>query len=426
MKRLLVIHHPGNAFSNPFLQSFIQHALSHSIEIDIRCRTSLAPKPELNNLRWLTYGNIISRIKKFYFKKLYFEALFWPENITSGMNRIYFEKLNFRALIWLTNLCEVLFVFKKKYDLIIGIDREGLIDAGHYSHFLKIPYVYFSFEIMFSDEIGINNKILEKRYSKNVSLWVAQDQIRANCLVEENNLSPDKCFICPIASAGAGELSHVRLRDALGIDEKKKVAIMIGSLSEWSMSGEIIKSVETWPEDWVLIIHERYGRAREKLKNEIGKALYGTRIVCSTSVTDNLDDMGTILAGVDVGLAFYKPLYTTPYNGKNLKYIGLSSGKIATYLRYGVPILTNNIGIYADIIKTNNLGLVLESPDSLGSVLDILNRPEYSDNCKQFFLENLDANRYMPSLFDKLTDITDSLRMGFKNEEHEGDSLNIR
>ena len=383
MKRILVVHHPGNAFSNPTLQSFIQYAIANSIEIDIRCRTSMALKPKIENLTWLKYGKIIKLLKKYFLKNL-----------------------SVKTVIWIISLYEVLFVFKKQYDLIIGIDKEGLIDAGHYSAFLRIPYVYFSFEIMFSDEIGEDKKRIEKEFSKNVNLWLVQDEVRANCLVEENNLSLDNSFICPVASAGLGEFSKSRLRDRLDIDVKKKVAIMIGSLSDWSMSYEIIKSVEKWPEDWVLIVHERYGRAYQIIKDRIGAKYLGTRIVPSNFSSENLDDMGTILSGIEVGLAFYNPVYTTPYNGKNLKYLGLSSGKIATYLRYGIPILTNYIGKYADLIKKNKLGLVLENPEKIAFVLENMCKSEYSDNCQSFFLKNLDANIYMPLLLNKLDTVS--------------------
>ena len=382
MKRLLLVHHPGTAFTNPNLESFIQYALSQSIKIDIRCKASLAPKPSVRNLTWLEYGRFISNIKNYFLKK----------------NTV-------KPIIWIVALYEVIFVFKKKYDLIIGVDREGLIDAGLYSHFLKIPYVYFSYEIMFSDEIGNSRKRLERKYSANVKLWMIQDETRAKCLVEENNLNLNDCFLLPIASAGTGEYSELRLRDALGIDESKKVAIMIGSLSEWSMSYDIIQSVNNWPEDWVLIIHERYGRTKQLLIDRIGSNLFGTRIVCSDAKAKSLDGMGSILAGIEVGLAFYRAVYTTPYNGKNIKYIGLSSGKIATYLRYGIPVLTNRIGQYADIIRNEKLGIVVESPHEIGSALAHLERSDYSGRCIQYFSDYLDANIFMPSLLNKLKEI---------------------
>ena len=383
MKKILIVHHPGNAFSNPTLESFIQHALSNSMEIDIRCRNSMAPKPDMGNLVWLKYGKIIGMLKKYFLK------------IRSA-----------RIVIWLTNLYEAVFIFRKKYDLIVGIDREGLIDAGHYAFFSNTPYVFFSFEILFADEIGRHRKQLEKKYAKNVDLWMVQDEVRARHLAEENNLSLDNCFICPVASAGQGELNQVRLRDKLGVDQGKKVAIMIGSLSSWSMSYEIIASVPTWPDDWVLIVHERYGRANQIVKDRIGTKYLGTRIVCSDLNTASLDDMGSILAGVEAGLAFYHPVYTTPYNGKNIKYLGLSSGKIATYLRYGLPVITNRFGKYADIINTNQLGVVLDNPDQLGPALKDMTRAEYSAACRAYFSNNLDADIYMPSLFKKLAAIT--------------------
>lgn len=383
MKKILIVHHPGNAFSNPTLQAFIQYALTHSMEIDIRCRDSMSPKPNFENLAWLKYGNMIGLLKKCFLKTR-----------------------SVRVVIWLTNFFEALFVFKKKYDLIVGIDREGLIDAGNYAIFLNTPYVFFSFEILFSDEIGLHKKQLEKKFSKNAKLWMVQDEERANCLVEENNLRLDNCFICPIASAGPGKLNQFRLRDALGIDEGKKVAIMIGSLSEWSMSLEIISSAAEWPEGWVLIVHERYGRANQIVKDRFGTEYLESRIFCSNLNTASLDDMGSILAGVDAGLAFYNPIYTTPYNGKNLQYLGLSSGKIATYLRYGIPVITNHIGKYADIIKRYRLGIVLEDTDQLGLVLANMNKTEYTEACQEYFLKKLDANLYMPSLFNQLAAVT--------------------
>lgn len=382
MKRILLVHHPGNAFNNPTLQSFIQYSISNSIKIDIRCKSSIVPKPEIKNLSWLQYGRIYSKVKNYYLKRK-----------------------SSKTVIRMLALYEALFVFKKKYDLIIGVDREGLIDAGHYSKIFKVPYVYFSFEIMFADETGAHIKKLERQYSKDLSLWMVQDEIRANCLIEENNLSMSNCFLCPIASAGIGELNPSRLRDSLGINGKKKVAIFIGSLTDWSMADEIIQSVEKWPEDWVLIVHERYGRTSQILKEKVKEKLLGTRIVFSNSNTASLDDMGTILAGIDLGVAFYKPLYTSRYNGKNIKYLGLASGKIATYLRYGIPIITNNIGKYADIVKRNHLGIVLEDPKNIGSVLGNINKSEYSDNCNKYFMENLDANLYIPPLFNKLISI---------------------
>ena len=379
MKRILIINHPGNAFSNPTLESFIQYALLNSVEVDIRCRSSIAQKPNIDGLNWRIYGKFTNLIKKYFLK----------------------EK-SVKVLIGLTALCEALFVFKKKYDLIIGVDREGLIDAGLYSHFLKIPYVYFSFEILFFDEVGRNKKRLENKYSKNAELWLVQDKTRAKCLMAENNLKLNNCFICPIASSGLGKFTRHRLRDQLGIGQDKKVAIMIGSLSKWSMSDEIFKYMENWPEDWVLIVHERYGKARQKLSGKIDTKYLDTRIRFSDSGTASLDDMGTILAGIDAGIAFYKPQYTTPYDGKNIKNIGLSSGKIATYLRYGIPILTNEIGEYAYFIRNNKLGYVLENPFKIGAALGEINRSDYSERCKDFFLNNLDANIYIPLLFNKL------------------------
>ena len=176
--------------------------------------------------------------------------------------------------------------------------------------------------------------------------------------------------------------NHFKKQQAKVFIHDKEIEIKNQALLD-TIAGEWTKMTEVETKR-ILTKYESF-----RLKDKIREKLLGTRIVCSNFNTESFDDMGTILAGVDAGLAFYKPVYTTPYNGKNLKYVGLSSGKISTYLRYGIPILTNNIGKYADIIKTNKLGFVLEHPDKLGSVLEIFKTSEYTDRCKIYFLNIL-------------------------------------
>jgi hypothetical protein len=382
MKRILLVHHPGTAFNNPTLQAFIQYALERSVEVDVRCKNSRAPKPDVKHLTWQVYGPLVAKFKRWFLKQSSFD-------------------LAGRIVATL----EAWFVLKRRYDLIIGVDREGIIDAGYYANILKIPFVYFSFEIMFADETGPRAKSPEKRSSRLADLWLVQDDDRARCLAEENGLHRQRRFLCPVASAGIGAVNRTRLRDRLGIGKEKKVAILIGSMTRWAMSDDIVRAAAGWPDNWVLIVHERYGRTRRLLAGQTGSAVRDGRIVLSDMNTACVDDMGTILAGVDVGLAFYNPVFTTPYNGKNIRHIGLSSGKIATYLRYGIPVLTNAIGAYADRIARYRLGRVVDHPNRIGAVLPGMDAADYTARCQAYFAQHLDADLFMPALFDRLAHI---------------------
>ncbi|MDY6868004.1 MAG: hypothetical protein SVT56_08880, partial [Chloroflexota bacterium] len=106
------------------------------------------------------------------------------------------------------------------------------------------------------------------------------------------------------------------------------------------------------------------------------------------------DDMSMILSGIDAGLAFYRPDYSGPLTGDNLKYLGLASGKVSTYLRYGVPVVMNETGLYAEEVQRYKLGCVVCNIDKISEKLTEIKNNDYSQNAKSYFSDNLDFNIY--------------------------------
>ncbi len=104
--------------------------------------------------------------------------------------------------------------------------------------------------------------------------------------------------------------------------------------------------------------------------------------------------MGSVLAGVSVGLAFYEPDFSGSYTGKNLNYLGFSSGKISTYLRYGVPVILNDIGLYAKEAEQFRLGCLVQWVDHIKHKLEKVSSEEYQNNARCYFSKNLDFNIY--------------------------------
>lgn len=383
LKRVLIIHTDGNSFNNPSLKCIIDLFLEKGYKIDLRYPESCARMPFYEGVRFLPFGKWLKWIKLIIFDWL----CSWPLIFLS----VYIEKL----------------ALYKDYDLLIGVDRQGLIEASVLNKITKTPYIFVSFEIVFESETSTRYKFIEKQASKNVVAWLVQDETRAQPLQVENNLDPAKKILLPLSSAGVGKMGNERLRDRLGIPDDKKVAIMIGSLSGWTMADQVLKNVSKWPEDWVLIIHERYGNTLKMIDNQAdGLAhLLGQKIFISDATTKLVDDMGGILSGINVGLAFYKPDFKGPYTGKNLELLGLASGKISTYLRYGIPVMMNEIGLYADEARLYRLGTVIENPEQIPDKLDELCNEEFSNNARNYFLNKLDFNLYRDFIGHKLLSI---------------------
>lgn len=380
LKKILLIHTDGNTFNNPTLKCLVDLLLENKVEVTIRYPKTIAPMPNMAGLRLLPFCALYRKIKNIVF------------------NIICWEWLS-RFSVWLENM-----TIYKNYDLIIGVDRRGLIEAYHLHHLTDTPFVFFSFEIMFSAETSLRYKAAEIAASRHVKHWFVQDELRALHLEMENQLDPNTKTLIPLASSGQPMPPTHRLRDYLGIPHHKNVAITIGSISSWSMTPEIISTIDSWPDDWVLIIHDRYGRTEielEKLGCNISNWI-NKKIYISNQSTDLVDDMSDVLAGVCVGLAFYKPVFTSPYTGNNLKYLGVSSGKISTFLRHGIPIILNEIGIYSDLAKKYEFGIVIDDFKKIETALNELANLQKGQQALNFYLEHLNFEIYKTTVWNAI------------------------
>lgn len=382
MKKVLIVHPEGNSFNNPTLKSMIDLLLDNGVDLSITYRLGAAPMPAYRGIHYIPWGKYWGRLRT-----------------------IAFEKLSSKVMSFFIVLLEYL-IKLKKFDLVIGVDRQGLIQATYLSRLSKKPCVFISFEILFESETSARYKRIERDASLAMTCWFVQDKERAKILRNENGFSERNCIILPLASKGRGVLSGDRLRDRLGIHKEQKVAIMIGSMGTWTMTREILDTIESWPEEWCVIIHDRYGQTSDYVNVNLAsfQRHIGARIFVSDFSADKIDDLGFILSGIDVGLAFYRPDYSSPYLGKNIETIGMASGKISTFLRYGIPIITNVIGPYSRLSEQYGFGLCIDKVESLGSSLNELNFSSAGVAATKFFLEHLDFANYQDRVWKELCD----------------------
>ena len=293
----------------------------------------------------------------------------------------------------------------KKHDVIIGIDRQGVIEASVLNKYFNFPYVFLSFEIFFLSETSIKFKKLEIEACKNAFLWITQDITRAKLLELENNLNLNSSFLLPVSTKKPlKKQTEYCLRDTLGINKEFKVAIMMGSMAEFTMIHEIIDSVNSWPANWVLILHDRNkidSKITKKLefKNLINKKIFLSNLSCL-----QFDELGFILKGIDVGIAFYKPCPNSKYTGKNIENIGLASGKISTYLSYSIPVIINQIGQYNNFLSEIQFGYDVKTITEIPEALNYINHNMelLKNNANNFFENNLSFEIYEKDIIERL------------------------
>lgn len=283
-------------------------------------------------------------------------------------------------------------------DLVIGVDTYGGIEASVIAKRIHAPLGFISYEIFFRSEVGDAVKNVEVCALRDLEFAICQDSVRAGCLSSENAIDIGKIHTIPVA--GRGSVPGLRtstLHDELGIDRSKRVALLSGSIANWGMVDDLLATLPEWPEDWVLVLHDRYNGAIARRKFiEHGRPL--NCFVSSLQVPD-IRLLGTLLQSADVGIALYRPTYGDRYTGLNLANIGLSSGKISTYLQNGIPVIVNELGQMSTYVRNCRLGGVVESAADIPATLAALGpREDYADRCRSFFESRLDLNLFASRL----------------------------
>ncbi len=94
-----------------------------------------------------------------------------------------------------------------------------------------------------------------------------------------------------------------------------------------------------------------------------------------------------LTASADVGLAYYRTTFTSLQTGDNLRYLGLSSGKIAYYAMCGLPILTRSLSSIDALQGKYGFGRSYARPSESGAALEqIISNREAISSCRSNIL----------------------------------------
>lgn len=382
--KILIVHPEGNILNNPnLLQIFL--TLNEEYESHV-----LLPKLKILQHHKTVNGKLIM----------------YPRfiNILANIFQV-------GAALRIIARCLKIFYLKEKYDLIIGVDRLGLIWADFFSKGFKSPYALISYEIFFRRETSKLFKLPEIKASKGISFAVVQDDKRAEKLSEENKIEKEKLIQIPVASSFSKPYTKsMNLYHELGIPLDKKILIFTGSVAKWACIDKILSQLSRFPDSWVLVLHDGYGKIRSKVNSmlvelnldpmSISDKLYYSNLKLPTT-----EDMHHLLHSADLGLCVYCPTYSSMYTGDNLNYIGLASGKTMTCLQHGLPIITISSGQMGEIVKNNRLGFTLDKIEDLPYCLtnyDSSKAKSLHQCCYDYFNREFSFDLFKEKFMDKV------------------------
>jgi Glycosyl transferase 4-like domain len=294
-----------------------------------------------------------------------------------------------------------------RYDLAMAVNPEGVIAAHRYWKRTRTPYIYFSFEQIFRQEMrgaGLTRvKAAEIAASRQARIVVTQDPWRARLLAEENGLPLEKLHLMPVAPRG-GELPPRTdyLRDRLRIGHDQRIVLHSGSWTGFTCAGELTKSATEWPSRLVLVVNLRE-RPDQLFVRRLERLRLDNVRICKRPLA--ADEYHELIRSADLGLAFYQPTGRNPFEGRNIEVMGLSSGKTACYARYGLPMIFGGQPEMRSFLARYQFGEYTDDPRMIPVLAANIftNWNHYSRGAQRFFREQLDFDAHWPELWERIS-----------------------
>src|SRR5207248_2565804 len=212
-------------------------------------------------------------------------------------------------------------------------------------------------------------KSRERELSQRAAFVVVQDPARARLLADDNQIGSGRLVLVPNAPSGTARRRPGRYwHERFGLASDTRVVIHSGSLGDWTGIERIVDSVPNWPPRWVLVIHTRYEAESSSYVDQLRRRADPERVYFSLKPVAR-HEYDPLVDGAEVGIAFYVPSDTSAFTQRNVQTIGLSSGKLAYYLRAGLPVIVNRASSIAEVVEARGLGVTVSNGVGIAGAL---------------------------------------------------------
>ncbi|MCX5829830.1 MAG: hypothetical protein NTV58_17820 [Deltaproteobacteria bacterium] len=278
---------------------------------------------------------------------------------------------------------------KKKRHVFIAGDPVSLAAVYLLQRRTNNVLIYWSLELWIEKDLQNFGQILVKkieRYCNKFSLYTIEfGQSRCNLLSVENKIPLSSMLSIPNSPLGAAEIKrNYYFNEMFNIEKDKKIVLHAGGYGEAYCINSLINQIAAWPSDCVLVIHTK---AEMKLSNNdmLYQLLKRRKNVFLSNEPVPFERLDDIYSSCDIGLVFFDGTHTAM--NTNLSCPDLSSGKMFHYLKFGVPIITQKLMGFEELIEGNEVGICIDKFDDITeSITKILSHENgYKQNCIKMF-----------------------------------------
>jgi glycosyltransferase involved in cell wall biosynthesis len=281
---------------------------------------------------------------------------------------------------------------------LIGVDTTGLIVAGVIGAIIKQPVIYWSLEVQFSNNFSYFGKLVkrwERVFHRKANITIIQDWDRAKALSDENQVALDNFVIVPNGPVGRFyETRGNYFQRKFHLDSTQRVIVHAGMISSTVCARELAMVASNWQEDLRLVFHSSIKKEVSDPYIQAIQHIGGTRVCLSLDPVP-YNQLDAVISSGQIGLAIYARNL-----GPNYELMAGASGKMAHYLRCGLPVICSNLPSLAKVVNDYQCGIAVENLSDIESAIAtiFLNYDAYRSNAFRCYEEVYEFGKHFQAV----------------------------
>ena len=274
-----------------------------------------------------------------------------------------------------------LIYFRKKHSLIFWSLETGLVTSNSNLIFPRIHECLFSFSAKFIDILITQEesrlKDLEKKLRSRICS-IPKFFIPHSPLKKFNNykdLDESRCDF---------------FKDMFSLSNNEKVILHAGWIHDSMCVDKMALASASWNKNYKLVLHEREKRSPKECFINYISELSKNQVLLSLNPV-SFDKIDEIISSAHIGLIAYDASY-----GDGRVNIRKSSGKLAQYLKCGVPVIALDLPGYKEMFDKFKCGLVFQNFEEIEQCIDTIlsDYDSFSKGSLDCFHEEFDFNKF--------------------------------
>jgi len=257
-------------------------------------------------------------------------------------------------------------LFSNKHDVYICFEPHGFRLCKML--FPESKPFYYSLELyMKDDHFGLDYPVWlmnwERANINQISGLFIQSEEKFMLFQKDYKLAESiPSYILPVTGKGktVPEKSDY-LHTKYNIPRSKNIALHLGGIADWFSCKEIAREFEK-SGNWIVFFHGF--PARDYYLEMVNEFSDSPNVILSQEERGDISGLDKIISSCKIGIAWYNDISI------GFRTAGRSSGKIAAYMQFGLPVIAKRYSSTVGAIEETNAGVCVDNISELASAIN--------------------------------------------------------